>query len=357
MTNALDSLKDTLQSEQFKKILPYLMLGGAGAAGGAYMTGSRRRNRKNPESRLGYLGRILKNSLVAGGLTAGVAGLARYGMDKLDKQTTEDGKQLAGMDNPTDQALRNALFSPVTALGAGTAGLIATHKMPAIGANSAARDKMRESFARVLEYGAKGKNGQIDPNVTALLKASPVELSKKLQQLGITKVDGLDIETARRIAGLTLGQSFDKAPLTNLQLGSTLKNIISSPSSVRSELSGMKGRFFGSPVGNAIEESAKAIGKGFQKVEQPNGQMARNFGALKQAPGQILEQLQKLNNTEAAKYRGEQSRQFLSKLTRRGLLSTFGQGGGRRSFRTGLGLAAATIPALVGAFATDEKAN
>jgi hypothetical protein len=356
MTNALDSLKDTLQSDQFKKILPYLLLGGAGAAGGAYMTGARRRNRRNPESRLGYLGRVLKNSLIAGGLTAGVAGLARYGMDKLDKQTTSDGKQLAGMDNPTDQALRSALFSPVTALGAGTAGLLATHKIPAIGANTAARDKMRESFAKVLEYGSKGKDGRVDPNVTALLKASPVELSQKLQQLGITKVDGLDIETARRVAGLTLGASFNKAPLTDLRLGSTLKRMISSPSSAGSEINNLKGRFRQSPVGNAIEESAKAIREGFQKVEQPNGQMTRDFGAIKQIPGAIMNELQLLKNTDGAKYKGEQARQFLSRFSRRGL-ATLGQSGGRRTFRTGLGLTAATIPALVGAFATDEKAN
>lgn len=350
MTNALDSLKDTLQSEQFKKILPYLLIGGAGAAGGAYMTGSRRSNRNNPESRLGYLGRVLKNSLVAGGLTAGAAGLARYGMDKLDKQTTADGKQLSGMDNPTDAALRSALFSPVTALGAGTAGLLATHKIPVIGANTAARDAARDQIVKVL-----GLNDRHE-----LLRLKPTDLSSQLQKAISSSTTGNPFRSGLQntvdAAGLTLGSSFSKAPLTDLRVLDTLKNIAKAPGSVRSELSNMKGRFLGSPVGSAVEESTKAIREGFQKVQGPAGQAVRDYGAIKQIPGEILNELQLLKNTGAAKYRGEQARQFLSRFSRRGL-ATLGQSGGRRSFRTGLGLAAATIPALVGAFATDEKVN
>jgi hypothetical protein len=350
MTNALDSLNNTLQSEQFKKILPYLLIGGAGAAGGAYMTGGRRRNRNNPESRLGYIGRILKNSLIAGGLTAGVAGLARYGYDKLDKPTSVDGKQLPGMDNPTDAALRNALFSPVTALGAGTAGLLATHKIPHIGANTAARDSARAHIVKVLGLRDAHELMGMDPSKLKVQLENAIRSSTT----GNPFKDG--VQKAVATAGLTLGNRVPKGPLTDLRIADTLKSIAKAPGSAGDELLAMGKRLRQSPLGNAAVESAKAIGKGFEKVEGPDGKMVRNLGALKQAPEQILNELARLKDTPGANYRGEQARQFLSRVSRRGL-STLGQSGGRRAFRGGLGLTAAAIPALIGAFTTEEQAN
>ena len=60
---------DFLQSDQFKTLAPYLISGGAGAVLGGLMTG--RRRKRQGEGRLGHLGRVLRNALLAGGLAGG----------------------------------------------------------------------------------------------------------------------------------------------------------------------------------------------------------------------------------------------------------------------------------------------
>lgn len=70
-------------------LLPYLISGGGGALAGALATG--RRKERSGESRLGYLGRILKNSLLAGG----VAGGSHYLLNKGVENLTSSGESAA----------------------------------------------------------------------------------------------------------------------------------------------------------------------------------------------------------------------------------------------------------------------
>lgn len=330
LNNGFDKLKETFQSDQFKKILPYLIAGGAGATAGAYATGKRKSRQK--ESRLGYLGRVLRNALTTGGLAAGAVGLARYGADKLKSPETINGMQPAGVENPTDQALRAALFSPVSALGAGATGLLATSKLPIIGADFATRDKVLNQIASNLSTGGKTISSE---DVLRMSRFDPVGLRKMMESIQNSSggsgpfVGGID-QVARE-AGLTLGKDLPKGPTTNLRLRETLAKMIRNPGDIKNEMDAMKDRLRYSPVGEAAAN-------------------------IKKNPKDIIGELKILKDMEGPKYRAEQIRQLGSKFKRRGL-STLGQTGGRRAFRGGLGLAAAAIPALIGAFATDEKSQ
>jgi hypothetical protein len=313
INKGLEQLKGTLESEQFKKILPYLLVGGAGAAGGAALTGGRRN--KKGESRLGYMGRVLRNALVTGGLAAGAAGLARYGADKLSNPAASaDGKQAPGLDNPTDQALRSSLFSPAAAVASGGLGLGLTHKIPGIGANTAARESARKAVADAI--GVKSTD--------SLMRMTPSDLANKLR--GIKEIDGMSPEVARRAAGLTVGPAPSGAPFADLQLRKTLASILKSPKGAKGEAMQMLDRLKNSPLGDAAINTYKH-------------------------PTNILNELRTLKSDPSL----EGARQIGSRLTRRGLMSTFGQTGGQRALRSGVGLTAAAIPALIGAFVTDEK--
>jgi hypothetical protein len=312
INKGFEQLKGTLESEQFKKILPYLLIGGAGAAGGAALTGGRRN--KRGESRLGYMGRVLRNALVTGGLAAGATGLARYGMGKLNNPAASADGQTPGLDNPTDQALRSTLFSPATAAASGALGLGLTQKLPVIGINAKGRESARKAIADAIKV----------QSTDSLMRMTPSDLAKKLR--GIKEIDGMSPEVARRAAGLTVGPKPTGAPFADLQLGKTLSSILKSPGSAKAEAAQMLDRLKNSPLGDAATNTYKH-------------------------PANILDELRTLKGDPSL----EGARQIGSRLTRRGLMSTFGQTGGRRALRSGVGLTAAAIPALIGSFVTDEK--
>jgi len=313
INKGFEQLKGTLESEQFKKILPYLLIGGAGAAGGAALTDGRRS--KRGESRLGYMGRVLRNALVTGGLAAGATGLARYGMDKLNNPAASaDGKQTPDLANPTDQALRSTLFSPATAAASGALGLGLTHKLPGIGADTKSRESARKAVAKAIEL----------KSADSLKLMTPAELARDLK--GIQKIDGASAEAQIRAAGLTVGPTPTGAPFADLQLRKTLSSILKSPGSAKAEAAQMLDRLKNSPLGDAAIHTYKH-------------------------PTNILDELRTLKGDPSL----EGARQFGSKLTRRGLMSTFGQTGGRRALRSVIGLTAAAIPALIGSLVTDEK--
>jgi hypothetical protein len=313
INKGFEQLKGTLESEQFKKILPYLLIGGAGAAGGAALTGGRRS--KRGESRLGYMGRVLRNALVTGGLAAGATGLARYGMDKLNNPAASaDGKQTPDLANPTDQALRSTLFSPTTAAASGALGLGLTHKLPGIGADTKSRESARQAIAKAIGV----------TSTDSLKQMTPAELARDLR--GIKKIDGASAEAQIRAAGLTVGPTPSGAPFADLQLRKTLTSILKSPKGAKGEAMQMLDRLKHSPLGDAAINTYKH-------------------------PTNILDELRTLKSDPSL----EGARQIGSRLTRRGLMSTFGQTGGRRALRSGVGLAAAAIPALIGSFVTDEK--
>jgi hypothetical protein len=336
INKGFEQLKGTLESEQFKKILPYLLIGGAGAAGGAALTGGRRS--KRGESRLGYMGRVLRNALVTGGLAAGATGLARYGMDKLNNPAASaDGKQTPDLANPTDQALRSTLFSPTTAAASGALGLGLTHKLPGIGADTAARDSVLDDIAKQLGGRSRQEVLNMKPSLLKSEMSASVDNYKKQLQNFIKNpgkgkssppiqpfINGID-ETARA-AGLTVGSVPSGAPFADLQLRKTLTSILKSPKGAKGEAMQMLDRLKNSPLGDAAINTYKH-------------------------PTNILDELRTLKSDPSL----EGARQIGSRLTRRGLMSTFGQTGGRRALRAGVGLTAAAIPALIGAFVTDEK--
>lgn len=370
MTNAIDQLKSTLQSEQFKKILPYLLIGGTAATAGAYMTGERRKNRRRPESRMGYLGRVLRNALVTGGLAAGAAGLARYGSDKLSGKAVQQGFQPPGVDNPTDQALRSTLFSPVTALGAGAAGLWGTHKLPGIGADTKSRDAMLKVVADAVggkdPADVRGWKPDVLRNEMSAAVSRYYDAMRKYRNYSGPAKDAPPLPTnpfvggmedAARRAGLTLGNTHRPGKLLNANLMSTLKKIIKSPGNAKHELDLLGDRVSTSEVGEAVKNVGKTIRQGVQKVQGPNGKTRLDISGLKHVPGSIMHELELLKRMPGTKYRTGQLRELGSRMTRRGILSTFGQTGGRRAGRAGVALAAASIPALIGAFTTDEKQN
>lgn len=132
-------IKEVLGSDQVKQLLPYLLAGAGGAALGGVMTGGRREHTN--ESRISYLGRILRNAALSGGLAAGSAALLHKGWDStagaVDKKNPITGSK--GNEGPGSTLLRGLAFSPWTAAASGAAGLAATNKF-SIGSGKKGQD-------------------------------------------------------------------------------------------------------------------------------------------------------------------------------------------------------------------------
>lgn len=131
-----EKISQLANSEEFKKVLPYLLAGGVGAGAGAIATGSR--NIEKDETRLQHLGRVLRNALIAGGLAAGGTALVNQGIKRtagaVDKENFSTGSP--GNEGPLSTGLKGALFSPVSAGLAGATGLALTHNFSNIGAGT-----------------------------------------------------------------------------------------------------------------------------------------------------------------------------------------------------------------------------
>lgn len=148
MTATQDKVKELLNSQHVKDMLPYLLAGAGGAVAGGAMTGKRRSYKG--ESRLGYLGRILRNAAVTGGLAAGGTALINKGINStvgaVDKKNPISGS--TNNEGPLSTLARGLAFSPSTAAVAGITGLAATHNRPGLlGAGHAVRDKSRGLLA------------------------------------------------------------------------------------------------------------------------------------------------------------------------------------------------------------------
>lgn len=245
--NAKDGLQSVLQSEDFKKILPYLLAGGAGAVAGGVATG--RRNERKGESRSSHAGRVLRNALVAGGLAAGGTALLRKGLGETTGAVDKAGPITGGTadnEGPLSSTLKGLLFSPVTAAASGATGLALTHGRKHIGAAEPGASEAIKSLAKHLTKG----------DTAALRALDPQTLAEKIRAVG--NIHGADADKLRRIAGLAAGKD---------------------------------------------------------------------------------------------------ERGVASRIAHSLPFSTFGSTAGRRIGRTGLGLVAASIPALVGAFVTDKAAE
>tara|TARA_R110002110_G_scaffold49550_5_gene147131 strand:- start:5195 stop:5953 length:759 start_codon:yes stop_codon:yes gene_type:complete len=241
-----DQAGDYLGSDDFKKLMPYLLSGGAAATVGGLLSG--RRRKEKDEGRVGYLGRILRNALVAGGLASGSHYLINKGVEStIGSMDTDKMKTGGGEDTgPLATGVKNIAFSPLTAAGAGVAGLAITGRNSLLGDGRVDREKALKALAK-------------------------------------------------------------RMPLAADQSAAILKN--------------RSAHYIGANVPAALDETRRAAGLASDKLKGAKG-------------------------TSAWKGR-------LSHAGRRGL-STFGQTWPRRTVRGGVGLVAAGLPALLGAFLTNK---
>lgn len=249
MTQEFQSI---LNSEAMQKALPHILVGGAGALAGG--VASAKRNRK--ETRTQHLGRVLRNALIAGGLSAGGSYAIGKGLEKTVGNVDKKNPGTGGRDNegPLSSTLRGLAFSPATAALSGAAGLTLTHDMK--GAIGAGNQDRADALAR---FAAETK---VDPTLLKEVKTSDDVAA--LVAKGSKSLSPEELDKLRRAAGLT--------------------------SSAR-----------------------------------PGGTV----------PAGLF-------------------RTVLSNATRKGPLSTFGQTTRRRVGRSGLGLVAASVPALAGALLTSD---
>lgn len=192
MLDNLNSLKDQagdyLQSDDFKKLMPYLLSGGGAALAGGALTG--RRKKEKGEGRMGYLGRILRNALITGGLGAGAHYLVNKGLDKTVGGIADEANAAADAapkSGPLETTVRNVAFSPLTAVGSGALGLGLTRGRKSIGAGDT--EKSLKGFVSSLQKAYGKKNA---PSIDWLRDAT----AKEIGDLG--NVD----EHRRRLAGL-----------------------------------------------------------------------------------------------------------------------------------------------------------
>ena len=186
-------LSELAGSEEMKKLMPYLVSGGIGAGAGALLTGQRRK--KKGESRTSHLGRVLGNALIAGGLTAGSHALINKGLSETTGKGVKEGLPATTPDEgPLATNLRTAAFSPLTAGAAGAGGLLATHKMGIIGADSTGRKEHLANLVKKLSGGAE-KYSESDLKLMS---------AKKLQEI-LDAASGGDLNKLRQHAGLGAG--------------------------------------------------------------------------------------------------------------------------------------------------------
>lgn len=135
LSSGAAQIGDAAKNVDMQKLLPYLLAGGAGAVGGAALSG--RRKERQGETRGQYLTRILRNAVGAGALT----GLGTYAvgqglqktLGKVDVAHPISGS--AADQGPLASGGRQALFGLPAATISGATGLGLTAGMKGIGAN------------------------------------------------------------------------------------------------------------------------------------------------------------------------------------------------------------------------------
>lgn len=180
--------EDYLRSEAFKKLVPYLLSGGVGAAAGAMASGGRRK--KEGEGRLGYLGRILGNAALAGGLAGG----GHYLLSQGTKGTL--GNIAVGEDDgPLQSSVKNIAFSPATAAASGALGLAATSKGSRLGATpslSAMRELGGKEFLdRSMDSLKNATPGEMDGWLKSVRPEAAGKANRLRQQAGLASGSGL----------------------------------------------------------------------------------------------------------------------------------------------------------------------
>jgi hypothetical protein len=172
LASGASQLKGATENVDLQKLMPYLLAGGAGAVGGAALSGKRKE--RSGETRGQYLTRILRNAVAAGALTGAGTYAAAEGfkktVGKVDLEHPITGKE--GDQGPLAEVTRGTLFGAPAAIGAGALGLGLTVGRPGIG--SGINDKALADAGDKLTAGlkAKFKNGLppgiVDPGMDDL---------------------------------------------------------------------------------------------------------------------------------------------------------------------------------------------
>ena len=282
-----ESVKNFAGSDELKSVLPYLLSGGAGAVMGGMASG--RQREEEGEERSSYLGRVLRNALMAGGVAAGGHYLVNKGFDSTvgSMASASDG------EGALSTTTKNIAFSPLAALGAGGTALYATHSIPGIGAKDGIADNMADMLAKTKDhFEASGGVGDLTEKRLRAMTAGEIG---NLERAAMTATGGTYSDRARRMAGLA------------------------------------------------------------SDVVDPERHLKGFMGLDNLAPQKLLDAMP---GTRGISGRDEQLRAlkgFLSTAKRKHLGSTFGQSTMRRTGRGALGLAAAGVPALLGALLTRES--
>jgi len=187
------------------------MSGGAGAVAGGLFTG--RRRKEKGEGRAGYLGRILTNALLAGGMTGGAHYLGAKGLENTVGNLADSSKSISGGkgdEGPMVTAVKNLAFSPLIAGAAGATALGATHGNSLIGAGNTASPGRRLTTL-------------LGPDADAdwMHNATPKQVSDRLATLPAASLD--EAERLRRAAGVP------SARVTPSNIGGLLQRLGISP--------------------------------------------------------------------------------------------------------------------------------
>jgi hypothetical protein len=208
-TNLRDQAASYLNSDAFKSLVPYLMSGGVGAIAGGALSGRRRAD--SGESRVGYLGRILRNALIAGGLAGGAHYLGAKGLEKTVGNMSDSSKVLSGAPNdegPLSTTVKNVAFSPITAASAGLGALAATRGRSVIGAGST--DDYIKRLLPLLNKDTAWANTASADEIADAIRALPTAQQPQADQL--RRMAGLP---SSNVAEGSVGKLLERAGLSS----------------------------------------------------------------------------------------------------------------------------------------------
>jgi hypothetical protein len=167
---------------------------------GALASGKKERD----EGKAGYVGRILRNAVLSGGLAAGATGL--LGKAYSDAKDISDSPSPVlgepGNEGPLATMAKGVLFSPGTALASGglTLGLTDSNRLLGAGREQTARHL--ENFARNINRTVGGRH-TVSP--TDLEASSAKEIEDLISRAAREGGDAGRLTKMRRLAGLPGG--------------------------------------------------------------------------------------------------------------------------------------------------------
>lgn len=286
--------------EDLKKALPYLLIGGGGAALGGLATGAR--HKREHETGLGYATRLAKNMALAGLLAGGGSYALSKGVDSVNKSIDYESPR-TGSDpelSPTSAAVRGVAFSPFTAGLAGGSALGLTMPNISAGRNDAARSLFKD-------------------------------VDKKTQ---VSALDQAEFNNLKRLIGLGDPLKEQKFNKRILDAATKVKD------GVREEIPGMRS-FLSHKAGLPTASIGREIG-------EP--------GWLEWAHGRLPESMRSLEMQKGLAGADEKIGRLIAggeRLYRPTLGRILGQSKRQIAGRGALGIGAALLPALIGSLITD----